>query len=163
MVTYDPKVKRDTSIPLEDQILPEHASLFKEILCERYGFTAATEQHWEVSEKRQAVHVHFLLVRKIQFKYQLKAMYTHPKHKISMLKALSNICKHAPPDFHRNGAFLTWKHRHFQDPNAFEVNPKTGKPWSESMPYFEKDWQTVQHPWRKPSQDVPASPELLSV
>lgn len=91
MVTYDPKVKRDPLIPLEDQILPEHASRFKEIICERYGFTPATEQHWEVSEKRGAVHVHFLLVKKVKFKYELQALYKHPKHKISMLKALSNI------------------------------------------------------------------------
>lgn len=149
MVTYDPKVKRIPIIPLEDQVLPEHASLFKKTLCEKYGFEAVTDQHWEVSQKREAVHVHWLMAKKITYKYERNALYKHPKHKIGMLKALSNIVRNAPREFFRHGAFLTWKHRLFQDPSALEINPKTGKPWTESMEYFEKDWQTIVHPWRE--------------
>jgi len=153
MVTYDPKIKRKDNTPLENQIRPLEAKYFNDQLCEKYGFHAITSQHWEVSDKRQAVHCHWMIARKIEYKYELDHLYKHPtkrckedrRKRMSMLRALSNILKNSPHA--GQGKFLTWKHRLFADSNAESVNPQTKKPWSESMPYLEKDHQRIVIPW----------------
>lgn len=137
MVTIDPKVKHDPRQELSAQALPEVAEKLRRKL-EALQFTVLTDQFWEISAKRKAVHCHFICGRICVNRTQLNEMFYHhrpDKERESMKRA---ICRYAT--FYNNqkkGTFGTWKVRLYQDPDAIFTNPKTNQPWSDSMPYLD--------------------------
>lgn len=152
MVTIDPKVKRDNRKTLASQALPGVAEKMKTKL-ESLGFTILTDQFWEESAKRKAVHCHFLCGRICENRTQLNEVFHHHrpgKDRESMKRA---ICRYAT--FYNNetkGTFGTWNIRLYQDPDVMFTNPKTLKPWAESMPYLDRpaDYLKTAEYYRKP-------------
>lgn len=138
MVTIDPKIKRDQIGTLAAQSCPFLADKVANKL-ETLGFTILTDQFWETSTKREAVHCHFMVGKICANRTQLTTVFHHyrpDKERESMKRA---VCRYAT--FYNNmkkGTFGTWNAKLFQDPDAMFNNPKTLQPWSDSMPYLDK-------------------------
>lgn len=139
MVTLDPKVPRDARMKLSTQALPE---LSEKVAAKMrsFGYTVLTDQFWEESDKRRAVHCHFLVGRVVQNATQLHSCF-YPRRPggtptESMKRTICHYAKYYNQE--KPGTFGTWKLRLFQDPDVLFTNPKTCLPWADSMPYLDK-------------------------